>query len=520
MPYNRSDKNKIASPLTIVDKIDNTSAVKMTDTSEINEKPNRSSKTLSLFNTASVCLLNVLDILLLIIITPYSVYRYASADDHMKIILRTIMEVTLELLMWTVFAGVSILMTIFLLEDKEKSDTKEMISLPVALSRGYIIKPSNDLTVDKRFLNDVHTVVHNLTESTMLKEKAVVESASAIGTTKFNMLKSINKASDHEIVNTLINVKLALLEALKAAKIEFIKTFANKGMLLFEQIPAKYFADLMESPFFDFVMDTILALVIRQRYRAHEGTSSINDTDVFHQKAAVRVRSRSIPLTTKPCPLRFFNLAEGKHFWRGTYNGQWRGPFRPPGPPFQPPPVQQFPPPGQQFPPPGQQFPPPGQQFPSSGPPNLLPVGELGRPPFQNWNQFQQTNMVDVSKAEWVCHNPKTGDMMFITSVDGQPSQTEVWPNTSEDPNANGYNNQGNPHNGNNNQGNPHNGNNNQGNPHNGNNNQGNPHNGNSNTVNPNNEHNVQPTLQPSTDELSQPHGGEGLIDIRMGAAR
>ncbi|XP_076287084.1 uncharacterized protein LOC143212315 [Lasioglossum baleicum] len=108
----------MSSNLTIRKRIDSTSFTKMIDTDKNREDRRRFSKVLSLVNSVSVCLLNVLDILLLIIIMPYIFWQCASANDRVKIVFRAIMEVTLELLMWVIFAGVSILMTTtFLLEE-------------------------------------------------------------------------------------------------------------------------------------------------------------------------------------------------------------------------------------------------------------------------------------------------------------------------------------------------------------------------------------------------------------------
>ncbi|XP_076649228.1 uncharacterized protein LOC143356997 [Halictus rubicundus] len=119
----------MSSTLTIRKRIDSTSFTKLIDTNPVCEGTKRSSKILSLMNSVSVCLLNALDILLLIIITPYIFWQCASANDRVKIIFRAIVEVTLELLMWVIFAGVSVLMTTtFLLGDTRlrNNDTEKM----------------------------------------------------------------------------------------------------------------------------------------------------------------------------------------------------------------------------------------------------------------------------------------------------------------------------------------------------------------------------------------------------------
>ncbi|KZC08242.1 PREDICTED: diacylglycerol kinase A-like [Dufourea novaeangliae] len=206
--------------------------------------------------------------------------------------------------------------------------------------------------------------------------------------------------------------------------------------------------------------------------------------------------------------LLVLSVAEGTLFWRNILNGQRRGTFEPPGQSFQPP-GQSFQPPGHTFQPPGHACPPPGRSFHSpahgcpslgpsyqpSGPSYPMPGLELGKQGPQNWPQQQQqpsqSNMLYVNSAEWVCQNPKTGDMMIITAVDGEQSQTGERPNPSVVPNANGNNNQGNSNNGNSNNAKASNGNNN----------------------------NVKPTPQYHVTEPPLEHGGEGLIDIRLGTS-
>lgn len=177
------------------------------------------------------------------------------------------------------------------------------------------------------------------------------------------------------------------------------------------------------------------------------------------------------------------SVAEGRRFWR-----HW-GP--PPGHSHSYP-GETFEPPGQVCPPghvhtcspPAQSQIPPGQAPPFS-PPGFVP-GNQASP---NWNQqpqYQQNsnlNSVDVNNAEWVCNNPATGDMMIIVGINVPPSQTGK--NPGEVPNTNGNDRHGGPNNGNVNYG---------------------EHNDNANT-----------TPQSDATESSLPHGGEGLIDIRLG---
>ncbi|XP_017764358.1 PREDICTED: uncharacterized protein LOC108553827 [Eufriesea mexicana] len=61
-------------------------------------------------HSASLIVLHILDAVLLIILLPFIIWQWISANDRLK--------VTLELIMWLIFAGVSILMTTtFVLDD-------------------------------------------------------------------------------------------------------------------------------------------------------------------------------------------------------------------------------------------------------------------------------------------------------------------------------------------------------------------------------------------------------------------
>lgn len=63
-------------------------------------------------------MLHALDAILLIILLPFIIWQWISANDRLKIILKAVVEVTLELIMWVIFAGVSVLMTMtFVMED-------------------------------------------------------------------------------------------------------------------------------------------------------------------------------------------------------------------------------------------------------------------------------------------------------------------------------------------------------------------------------------------------------------------
>ncbi|XP_078040713.1 uncharacterized protein LOC144471962 [Augochlora pura] len=138
-----------------------------------------------------------------------------------------------------------------------------LIGVATALSDGYSMRQSNDLTIDEKFLNNMHTAVHDLTESVILKKKATIGAANAIATAKLDILKGI-KPADNQLVKTVVDLILALLEALKAAALEFIETFANKAMVLFDKFPFGDLIGLMESPLFVFALDTLLPLITRE----------------------------------------------------------------------------------------------------------------------------------------------------------------------------------------------------------------------------------------------------------------
>ncbi|XP_076248710.1 uncharacterized protein LOC143188385, partial [Calliopsis andreniformis] len=114
-----------------------------------------------LLHSISVIVLHVLDALLLIILLPFMLWQWISANDRLKLILRAIVEVTLELIMWVIFAGVSILMTAtFVVEDGyfRKNDEEKLRRL------------LNETTINYGSVNDNKDTRILETES-LLKEK-------------------------------------------------------------------------------------------------------------------------------------------------------------------------------------------------------------------------------------------------------------------------------------------------------------------------------------------------------------
>ncbi|CAL7935829.1 unnamed protein product [Xylocopa violacea] len=92
------------------------------DLIQIKEEKEKTGKTenrkSAIFHSISLIVLHLLDSILLIILLPFIIWQWVTANDQVKIILKAVVEVTMELVMWIIFAGVSILMTTtFVLED-------------------------------------------------------------------------------------------------------------------------------------------------------------------------------------------------------------------------------------------------------------------------------------------------------------------------------------------------------------------------------------------------------------------
>ncbi|KAF7400319.1 hypothetical protein HZH66_005503 [Vespula vulgaris] len=96
------------------------------------EKKEKSSQIVSKLNKLiQSVILRSLDGLLMIAILPYVCYQWASRNERSLIILKAIVEITLELIMWFIFAGVSILITAaFLMEELyfNQNDNKDVKS--------------------------------------------------------------------------------------------------------------------------------------------------------------------------------------------------------------------------------------------------------------------------------------------------------------------------------------------------------------------------------------------------------
>ncbi|XP_003702180.1 uncharacterized protein LOC100878590 [Megachile rotundata] len=108
-------------PLTIKNHRGSSSIKELVETTEENKRTqNRqeSRRTSIVVQSISLIVLHVLDTLLLIILLPFIIWQWIYANDRLRIILKVVAEVTLELIMWVIFAGVSIAMTtVFVLDD-------------------------------------------------------------------------------------------------------------------------------------------------------------------------------------------------------------------------------------------------------------------------------------------------------------------------------------------------------------------------------------------------------------------
>ncbi|KYN28861.1 hypothetical protein ALC57_01825, partial [Trachymyrmex cornetzi] len=72
----------------------------------------------------SIIVIHTLDLLLFLILLPFMMWEWISERPYIITILRAVIEVTLELIMWIIFAGVSILTTlIFVFDDVYCSKT-------------------------------------------------------------------------------------------------------------------------------------------------------------------------------------------------------------------------------------------------------------------------------------------------------------------------------------------------------------------------------------------------------------
>lgn len=106
-------------------------------------------------------------------------------------------------------------------------------------------------------------VFHDLLDSTLLQSKASIGAVTAIVRAKLEILRNI-KDTDNHIVKTAVEIELAIFESIKAAKLVFFKTFANKIVPLLQKLPGDTLSELMQLPLFDYVADMLLMLLAEE----------------------------------------------------------------------------------------------------------------------------------------------------------------------------------------------------------------------------------------------------------------
>ncbi|XP_076546097.1 uncharacterized protein LOC143305644 isoform X1 [Osmia lignaria lignaria] len=107
-------------PLTIKSQADSSNFNELVEMKENEKIQNRqkSRRKSVVVHSISLIVLHVLDTLLLMVLLPFMIWQWVSSSSRFKLVLKAVIEVTLELLMWVIFAGVSILMTTaFVLDD-------------------------------------------------------------------------------------------------------------------------------------------------------------------------------------------------------------------------------------------------------------------------------------------------------------------------------------------------------------------------------------------------------------------
>ncbi|XP_076622945.1 uncharacterized protein LOC143342697 isoform X2 [Colletes latitarsis] len=114
-----SNVRKTVIALTVENEANNKSNNEAVQSNEINEtneteKPHRK---LRLLYSMSVLVLKALDHLFLGVLLLCAILEFVYESEYLKTIVRAIVAVTLELIMWVTFAGVSILMTTMFVAD-------------------------------------------------------------------------------------------------------------------------------------------------------------------------------------------------------------------------------------------------------------------------------------------------------------------------------------------------------------------------------------------------------------------
>lgn len=127
-------------------------------------------------------------------------------------------------------------------------------------SQRYLHRPVNDLSTGERFLNDLHVVTREVQESALLQKKAMVDAVTAVSKATFGVLRDL-KRSNSGIVSTLVDVEMAKLEAIKAAKLVLLNMLASQISSLMEEIKNEDITELLQSPPFNHLVDMLLPLL-------------------------------------------------------------------------------------------------------------------------------------------------------------------------------------------------------------------------------------------------------------------
>ncbi|XP_076169678.1 uncharacterized protein LOC143147876 [Ptiloglossa arizonensis] len=91
---------------------------------------------------------------------------------------------------------------------------------------------TNDLTTTEKLLNDMPAVTNDLQESVTLKKR----------TLSFEDIKS----TANRVAKNIVDLELAKLEAIRAAKIAFLETMITKILSLVEELPSSHLDSIMK----------------------------------------------------------------------------------------------------------------------------------------------------------------------------------------------------------------------------------------------------------------------------------
>ena len=119
---------------------------------------------------------------------------------------------------------------------------------------------SNDLTTRENFFNDV------------LTKKA------AIFNGNFGVLKDVKVTGD-KMGKTMVEIEMAILEAIRAAELAFLKTFASKAVSLMDLLPDDAVPDFIQVSLINCIAEMLLPLLAKgtaKSYPTAEGIDKYN----------------------------------------------------------------------------------------------------------------------------------------------------------------------------------------------------------------------------------------------------